>query len=91
MIRNIDCDERLCHPKKIMFRLWSDNPRKAGKEFLLHSFLFGSIIFLITVLVGRVSSASYLKELFGLWLLCIVGFGPLAWAIVGIVRDATKW
>lgn len=74
-----------------MAAAWSDNSRKAAKKFVLQSLLFGSIIFLVILFVGRVSNASYMKEPFGLWLLCIVAFGPLAWAIVGLVRDATRW
>ncbi len=74
-----------------MAATWSDNSRKAAKEFVLRSLLFGSVIFLIFLLVGRVSNATYMKELFGLWVLCIVALGPLAWAVVGLVREATKW
>jgi hypothetical protein len=74
-----------------MAAAWSDNSRKAAKEFVLYSLLFGSIIFLVLMLVGWITHAGYMKELFGLWMLCIVAFGPFVWAILGIVRDASKW
>jgi len=74
-----------------MIPLWTDNPKKAGKEFLVHSLLFGNIIFLIFLFIGWIAHADYVKELFALSMLCILAFGPFAWAILWIVRDATKW
>ena len=70
---------------------WAEKSRKAAKEFVLQSLLFGSILFLALALFGRIANAGYMKDLFGLFLVCLVGLGPFTWAIVGLVRAAARW
>ena len=53
---------------------------------------FGTGIFLILVVVGKLTHADYMKDgLFAIFILSVIVFAPIMAAFYGLARSAWKW
>ena len=70
---------------------WAANSRKAAREFLWETLVYGFAVFLLLALIRWVLKVRFADNLFEVWWVSTVVFGPLVWAVKHLVIDSFKW
>jgi hypothetical protein len=71
---------------------WQTTSRRNARIGVVSVVAFGTGIFLILVVVGRLTHADYMKDgLFMIFLVSVGVFAPIPLAIYGLARSAWKW
>jgi hypothetical protein len=70
---------------------WAANSRKAAGGFFWETFVYGFAVFLLLALIRWLLKVRFADNLFEVWLVSTIVFGPLIWAVRRLVIDAFKW
>jgi hypothetical protein len=71
---------------------WQETSQTNARKWAVDLLVFGSGIFIILVIVGRLTHADYMKDgLFTIFVVSLVAFAPILLTIYGLARSAWKW